>query len=139
MPARLEAEARTEIVVVLLEVAPFLADGGAGQSPQTAREQTHADSSGVKVDGRDHAIGAHGHLTSFFLARSYRRHALARRLATALEVRHPRAGGSAGPPAARPPAETAATWSSTAVSSKLRIRPSRSTHAPLIMTAATAV
>src|SRR5262245_9380817 len=61
--ARLEAEPGSQIVVVLLEKAPLLADGGTRELAEAAREQPHADARGVKVDGRDDAIGPHGHLT----------------------------------------------------------------------------
>src|SRR5207245_11404750 len=66
MAARLEAEPGPEIVVVFLEEAALRADRGAREPPEAAREQTHPDSSGVKVDGRDHAIRAHGHLNNNF-------------------------------------------------------------------------
>src|SRR5882762_3755445 len=48
--SRLEAESRSEVVVMLLKEAPLLADRGPRQSPEAAREQPHPDSSGVKVD-----------------------------------------------------------------------------------------
>src|SRR6516162_1356308 len=60
--ARLEAEAGAQILVVLLEIASLLADGGARQRTEPAGEQAHTDPRGVKVDGRDDSIGAHRHL-----------------------------------------------------------------------------
>src|SRR5262245_44259074 len=68
--ARLEAEPGPKILVMLLEEAPLLADRGARELAEPAREQAHPDARRMEVDGRDDAIGPHGHLT--LLARSYR-------------------------------------------------------------------
>src|SRR5581483_9562029 len=59
MPARLQTEARAQMIEVLLEPAPLVGDGLARQAANAARDQTHADARGVEVDGRDHAIRAH--------------------------------------------------------------------------------
>ena len=59
MAARLEAEARAEMIQVLLEPAALVRDGRAGHAAETAREQPHPDAGGVEVDGRQHAIGTH--------------------------------------------------------------------------------
>jgi len=65
VPAGLEAEPGPQILVVLLEEAALLADGGARELAEAAREQPHPDARRVKVDGRDDAIGPHGHLTLY--------------------------------------------------------------------------
>ena len=62
MAAGLEAESGAELVEMLLEPAALLADGGAGQLPEAAREEPHADPRGMEVRGRDHPVGAHRHL-----------------------------------------------------------------------------
>src|SRR4029453_6256531 len=68
VPARLEAEAGPNIVQVLVEPAPLLRDRAAGQAPEAAREQAHADPGGVEVDGPEHAIASHGHLRVSYMS-----------------------------------------------------------------------
>jgi len=60
--ARLEAEAGAEIVQVLLEPPPLLADGVPGQPAEAARQKPHADPRRMKIDRADDAIGSHNHL-----------------------------------------------------------------------------
>ncbi len=62
MTAGLETEPGPEVVEVLLEPAALLADGGARQPAQAAREEPHADPSRMEVRRREHPIGAHPHL-----------------------------------------------------------------------------
>src|SRR5256712_12092724 len=59
--SRLEAEPRSQVIVMLPEPAALLADRAPREPPEAAREQPHPDSRRVEVDGRDHPIGPHGH------------------------------------------------------------------------------
>jgi gluconolactonase len=59
--SRLEAEPRSQVIVMLPEPAALLADRAPREPPEAAREQPHPDSRRVEVDGRDHTIGPHGH------------------------------------------------------------------------------
>src|SRR6266478_4120829 len=62
VPARLEAEACSQIVEMLLEPPPLVGDGAPGQPAETARQEPHPDPCRVEVDGADHAIGSHKRL-----------------------------------------------------------------------------
>jgi hypothetical protein len=57
--ARLQAQARPDVVEILLEPTALVCDGRARHAAETAREQPHPDAGGVEVDGRQHTIGAH--------------------------------------------------------------------------------
>src|SRR5437867_1328333 len=60
--ARLQTEPGSKILVVLLKEVALVPDRGARELPEPAREQAHPDARGVKVDGRDDALGPHGRI-----------------------------------------------------------------------------
>jgi hypothetical protein len=62
VPARLEAEPGPEMVEMLLEPAPLVAERRAGQPAEPARDEAHTDAGCVKVRRGDHSIRAHRHL-----------------------------------------------------------------------------
>src|SRR2546422_3299439 len=59
VPARLEAEARAEMVQMLLEPAALVANRAPWQRPEAARQEPYPDPRRVKVDRLEDAIGPH--------------------------------------------------------------------------------
>src|SRR5438874_10392884 len=55
----LQAEARSEMVEMLLEPPALVRDGGTRQVAKTAREEPHPDPGRVEIDGRQQSIRAH--------------------------------------------------------------------------------